>query len=68
MDFIQIYMNEETSLMKKKNYVAKPKQKQVNACKLVEKQVNKWLASIQPKRNYRETALEIGLPIDGSIL
>ena len=40
------------------------------SCKLVEKQVNKWLASLQPttKRNYKDTALEIGLPIDGSIL
>lgn len=59
-------MKPTKKIMKKQNN----SRKQVNSCKLVEKQVNKWLASLQPttKRNYRETALEIGLPIDGSIL
>lgn len=52
----------------KKNVKQNNSKKQVHSCKLVEKQVNKWLTSIQPKRNYKDTALEIGLPIDGSIL
>ena len=42
--------------------------KQASACTLAKKQVDKWFASISSKRNYRDTALEIGLPIDGSIL
>ena len=52
----------------KKTNIANKGRKQVNACTLAKKQVNKWFASISSKHNYKDIALEIGLPIDGSIL
>lgn len=42
--------------------------KQVNSCATIKKQVNKWFMSMKSNRNYKDVALEIGLPIDGSIL
>lgn len=54
--------------MKKKIMKQNNGKKQVNSCALVKKQVNKWFAGLQSKKDYKELALEIGLPIDGSIL
>ena len=54
--------------MKKTIVKQNNRKKQVNSCALVKKQVNKWFAGLQSNRNYKDVALEIGLPIDGSIL